>query len=171
MHPIPLGGWLTVGGLAIGGLALPMVSAPLHAQETPSAQALIDRIRQIQGEIETSRPDPASSQDTGTEVAANPEIGEDAMRAIVRESLGVEILRIEVVEQDGQPAYAVTVMNPPGDQNDAFRVATLLFDGTTGALLGQESSAPQAAAPDLPTATAPGGSESIGPEIRRRTLR
>jgi hypothetical protein len=146
MHAIPLGGWLTVGGLAIGGLALPVMPVPLHAQETPSAQALIDRIRQIQGEIEASRPGQASSQDAGTEVAANPEIGEEA-------------------------TYAVTVMKPPGDRNDAFRVATLLFDGTTGQLLGQESSAPQAAAPDLPTATAPGGSESIGPEIRRRTLR
>lgn len=173
MHAIPLGGWLTVGGLAIGGLALPVVSAPSNAQEAPSAQALIDRTRQIQGEIEASGqavPEPSeSSQVPGTQVS--PQLGEQEMRAIVRQSLGVEILRIEVVEQDGQPAYAVTVMNPPGDQNDAFRVATLLFDGATGELLGQQSTAPQTQAPGLSTAATPSGFERGGPDIRRRSHR
>jgi hypothetical protein len=102
---------------------------------------------------------------------AQPEISEQEIRAIVHRSLGVEILSIDVVDQGGRPAYAITVMNPPGNRNDAFRVATLLFDGTTGALLGQRSPAPHTAAPDLPTATTPGGFEGGGPEIRRRTYR
>jgi hypothetical protein len=100
-----------------------------------------------------------------------PDLGEDEMRAIVAESLGVEILRVEVVEHDGEPAYAITVMSPPGDRNDAFRVATLLFDGATGGLLGQQSAAPRADAPDLSTAPLPSGFESGGQEIRRRSLR
>ena len=111
---------------------------------------------------------PAAAQEPGT---LSPEIGEDEMRAIVAESLGVEILRVEVVERDGEPAYAITVMNPGGDRNDALRVATLLFDGASGSLLGQQPSAPRADAPDLSTALTPGGFESGGQEIRRRTLR
>jgi hypothetical protein len=103
--------------------------------------------------------------------ALQPEIGEDEMRAIVQESLGVEILRVEVVERDGEPAYAITVMNPPGDQNDAWRVATLLFDGATGGLLGQQPAAPRAIAPGLSSAPTPSGFESGGQEIRRRSLR
>jgi hypothetical protein len=114
---------------------------------------------------------PAGAQEPGAQAAMQPEIAEEEIRAIVREGLGVEILRVDVVEHDGQPAYAVTVMNPPGNRNDAFRVATLLFDGATGSLLGQESPAPRAIAPDLSTAQTPSGFESGGPEIRRRTYR
>jgi hypothetical protein len=103
--------------------------------------------------------------------ALQPDLGEDEMRAIVAESLGVEILSVEVVEHDGEPAYAITVMSPQADRNDAFRVATLLFDGASGALLGQRSAAPHAEAPDLSTAPVPSGFESGGQEIRRRSLR
>jgi hypothetical protein len=128
--------------LALGGLVLlPVWSAPGGAQESPGARAV------------------------------QPEISEEEMRTIVREGLGVEILSLEVVEHDGQPAYAITVMNPPGNRNDAFRVGTLLFDGATGSLLGQESPAPHEEAPDLSTVQTPSGFESGGPEIRRRTLR
>jgi hypothetical protein len=112
-----------------------------------------------------------AAQEGSAQAPTRPQIGEDEMRAIVQESLGVEILRVEVVEHDGEPAYAMTVMNPGGDQNDAFRVATLLFDGATGSLLGQQPAAPRADAPDLSTAPTPGGFESGGQEIRRRTLR
>jgi hypothetical protein len=142
MPRLPVGPWLALGGLALLGAA----SAPAGAQE-PGAR------------------------EPGMQAAMQPEIGEEEMRAIVHESLGVEILRVEVVEHDGQPAYAVTVMNPPGNRNDAFRVATLLFDGATGSLLGQESPAPRAIAPDLSTAQTPSGFEAGGPEIRRRTYR
>lgn len=135
---------LRVGAwLAVGALVV-QPAAP-GAQEQPPEQ-----------------PEPAALQ---------PGIGEDEMRAIVRESLGVEILHVEVVERDGEPAYAITVMNPPGNQNDALRVATLLFDGATGSLLGQQPAAPRTDAPGLSTATTPSGFESGGQEIRRRTLR
>jgi hypothetical protein len=128
--------------LALGGLVLlPAWSAPGGAQESPGARAM------------------------------PPEISEQEMRAIVRESLGVEILRVDVVEHGGQPAYAITVMNPPGNQNDAFRVGTLLFDGATGSLIGQKSPVPHEEAPDLSTAPTPSGFESGGPEIRRRSHR
>ena len=87
--------------------------------------------------VQPAMPVPRSSRPSSlSRPPCSPEIGEDEMRAIVRESLGVEILRVEVVERDGEPAYAITVMNPQGNQNDALRVATLLFDGATGSLLG-----------------------------------
>jgi hypothetical protein len=142
MRTLRVGAWLALGALVV----LP---------GTPPAQ------------------EPSASQPSGPSEPATlqPDLGEDEMRAIVGESLGVEILHVEVVEHDGEPAYAITVMNPPGDRNDAFRVATLLFDGATGSLLGQRSAAPRADAPDLSTAPTPSGFESGGQEIRRRTWR
>ena len=152
MRTLKVGAWLGLGALVVLPGTLP---AQEQGAQEPSAQDLVDRIRQIQGETAASQPsgqpEPATLQ---------PDLGEDEMRAIVGESLGVEILHVEVVEHDGEPAYAITVMNPPGDRNDAFRVATLLFDGATGSLLGQQSAAP-----------APSGFESGGQEIRRRTWR
>jgi hypothetical protein len=163
VHALRIGASLTLAGLA----ALPGICAVAQEQ---SADDLIDRIRQIQGEIESGGQAPPR-QDMDAQAALRPELGEDEIRAIVRQSLGVEILRVEVVEHEGAPAYAITVMNPGGDRNDAFRVATLLFDGATGSLLGQQSPAPRTAAPELSTAPTPSGFESGGREIRRRTSR
>jgi hypothetical protein len=158
MIRIPVGVWLAIGGLFL----LPAASASLGAQE-PGAQALIDQIRQIQGEI---APDQQAQ-----EAPPQPDLSEEEVRSLLRDNLGVEVLRVEVVEHDGGPAYAVTVMTPPGNRNNALMVATLLVDGATGALLGERSSAPRAVAPDLPTATHNSVPESGGLEIRRRTLR
>jgi hypothetical protein len=159
MHGIPLGAWLAIGGLI-------MLPDTPGAQEQ-SAQDLIGRIRQIQAEQQAA-PQPSEQP---APAAMQPDLSEDEMRAMVRESLDVEILRVEVVEHDGRPAYAITVMSPPGNRNDAYRVATLLFDGATGSLLGQRSPAPRSAAADPSTAPAAGGFEGAGPEIRRRTWR
>ena len=148
-----IGAALTIAWLAV----LPGTGGLAQAQ---SADDLVDRIRQIQAE-----------QQAAPQAFAPPALGEDEIRAIVAESLGVEILGVEVVEHDGAPAYAITVMNPPGNRNDAFQVATLLFDGATGALLGQQPTAPRAAVPAAATAPPPHGFEGSGPEIRRRTWR
>jgi hypothetical protein len=159
MRALTVGAWLAVGAL--------VVQPGMPGAQEPGAQDLIDRIRQIQAEQQAASQAPQQPE----QATMQPEIGEDEMRAIVRESLGVEILRVEVVERDGEPAYAITVMNPPGNQNDALRVATLLFDGATGSLLGQQPTAPRAIAPGLSSAPTPSGFESGGQEIRRRSLR
>jgi hypothetical protein len=159
VRAVPIGAWLAIGGL----VALPGPPAGAQAQ---SAQELIDRLGQIQAEQRAAPPPPEQPEPA----ALQPELGEDEIRAIVAESLGVEILGVEVVEHKGEPAYAITVMNPPGNRNDAFRAATLLFDGATGALLGQ-SAAPRTRAPGLSDAPAAGDLESGGLEIRRRTWR
>ena len=146
MDGIPVGACLAVGGL----LLLPGASGSLAAQQP---------ITQTHGEL-------ASGQQT-----PQLELSEDQVRTLLHDNLGVEVLRVEVVEHDGGQAYAVTVMTPAGNRNNALMVATLLVDGTTGALLGEQSSAPHAVAPDLPTATGNSVPESGGLEIRRRALR
>jgi hypothetical protein len=95
-------------------------------------------------------------------------LGEDEVQSLVAEGFGVEILSVEATESEGRPAYAVTVMNPPGNDNSAFAVETLLIDGATGGLLGKVPQTPRVAAPG------PSGRSDFdrsGLEIRRRTHR
>ena len=50
---------------------------------------------------------------------------------------GVRVLKVrEVVDLD-KAAFAVTVMNPPGDFNEAFQVNTVVVDRETGLLIPQ----------------------------------
>jgi hypothetical protein len=51
------------------------------------------------------------------------------------QQFGVRVLRVLPVEIDGKPAFAATVMSPPGNSNEALRVDTLAVDAETGALL------------------------------------
>ena len=182
MDHVELGGWLVVAALAWPTIA------PVDAQELSGEEALIDRIRQIQGQLSpgAARPPqgPAAReqelierievirQDAQSEAAtaARPRLDEDDVRSLVSESFGVEVLGIEAVESAGRPAYAVTVMNPPGDANSAFLVETLLVDGATGGLLGRVPQRPRVA-PDLADFSERIDPEGSGLEIRRRTHR
>ena len=56
----------------------------------------------------------------------------DKVKRDVAARLGVEVLRVERADLEGQPAYLVTVMHPGGDSNAAFMVATLAVDARTG---------------------------------------
>ena len=134
-----VGAWLALRGLALAALPLP-AAMPLHAQEAAGEE----------------------SADTG------PMLGEDEVRSLLREGLGVEILSIEAIESEGRAAYAVTVMSPPGNDNSAFAVETLLIDGATGGVLGRVPQTPRVAAPERWGRSDP---ESSGLEIRRRTYR
>jgi hypothetical protein len=176
------------GGLALGLLVLHAI-APLEAQEQRSAQELIERLQQIQGQLEpgagqTVQGQPARAdeiirqieaikQQTLVDAAADqqPELSEDEVRRLVRDGLGVDVLRVEVVERGGRPVYALTVMNPPGNYNGAFQVATLLIDGATGGLLGQVPHTPRAGDPALSPGAPAVGFDGSGLEIRRRTHR
>ncbi len=61
----------------------------------------------------------------------------------VEETYGVEVLRVrEMRLEDGGLAYAVTVMAPGGDTNDAFQVTTLAIDARTGDLISQYRQTP-----------------------------
>lgn len=160
---------------------------PAAAQEAPSAEALLERLRQIEGELRPgARPPeaPSSAEEligrirvieedlrTATDAAMSPALSEDEVRTLVQDSLGVEVLRAELLERDGQPVYALTVMNPPGNYNSAFMVRTILIDGMTGGIVGEVPQVPRTAASDLATSAVTSGPDGNGLEIRRRTYR
>jgi uncharacterized membrane protein YkoI len=167
------------GGLALA-LLLTHVIAPVAAQGQTRAQTLTERLQQVQGQLapgpaqQPSGADvvpPGQQSDSPGAAGQRPALGEAEVRALVREGLGVEVLRAELIEHDGRPVYAVTVMNPPGDYNGALMVSTLLVDGASGALLGPPPPTPQTSAPDLAPASGAPGPEGSGLEIRRRTYR
>jgi hypothetical protein len=88
----------------------------------------------------------------------------------VAQRYGVQVLRVTPVEVDGAPAFAVVVMNPGGNFNEAFQVNTLVVDARTGALVSQFRH--RAAGYDLPDAadrTPPG--DDVGSAVRRLTNR
>jgi hypothetical protein len=177
VHHLRVGAWLTLGGLALAALPLPATTA-LHAQvptgagqpaagetePTPDApaaeQELIERLEAVRRDLQSAG---AADEDRA--------LGEDEVRTLVAEGLGVEILDIEATESQGRPAYAVTVMSPPGTGNSAFAVDTLLVDGATGGLLGRVPRAPRVAAPNLAGPSGWSDPDPSGVEIRRRSHR
>jgi hypothetical protein len=176
--------------IACGGLVLAHLAAhgmtPAHVQE--SAEALIQRLQQIQGQLGPGaarsvqeQPAPADQlirrieairQQSAAEAAERaPALAEEEVRRLVSEGLGVDVLRAELLERDGQPVYALTVMNPPGNYNGALQVTTVLVDGATGGLLGEVPHTPRAADSELSASAPAAGFGGSGPEIRRRSHR
>ena len=84
--------------------------------------------------------------------------------------MGVEVLSVDRVAAGARPAYALKVMNPPGNYNAAFRVVTLLVDGDSGAVLGEIRTPPSAETPDAFPGRREAG-ERGGLELRRRSHR
>jgi hypothetical protein len=149
-----IGAWLAVAGSMLAA-ALQAVG-PAGAQ-APSEHELVERVQAI-------------GREARGEASEEPALGEDEVRALLRESLGVEILKIETIESQGRPAYAVTVMSPPGNDNSAFMVETLVIDGATGGILGRVPQEPRVP-PRLAETEGQGDVDNSGPEIRRRTFR
>jgi hypothetical protein len=152
-----------VRALVIAGLYLPLLWGPALAQganqagqTTPSSQELIERLREIGGEV-------------GASQAPAPKLSEEQVRSRLQDELGVEVLDLRVVDPNGPPAYAVKVMNPPGNYSAAFLVSTLLVDGDTGQVLGEMRRQPSSADPDLLPESRRPGVDASGAEVRRRT--
>jgi hypothetical protein len=59
----------------------------------------------------------------------------DEVSKKLAQQFGVRVLRVVPTEIDGKPAFAVRVMTPPGNSNEAMRIDTLAVDAETGALL------------------------------------
>lgn len=64
-------------------------------------------------------------------------MSEDQVRTAIEREFGVEVLRVSPGTADGRAVFMVTVMNPPGDFNEAFQVNTLVVDAETGRLVPQ----------------------------------
>jgi hypothetical protein len=172
----------------LAALALQPIAAVI-AQKPARDEVLIERLRQIQGEPTPGATEPTraaatpeqqsierlgpvqQAPESNASTGAAPTLGEDEVRSLIVEGLGVEVLNIKAIESGGRPAYAVTVMSPAGNDNGAFGVETLLVDGAMGGLLGRVSQAPRTAAPGLAEASGRAAPDTTGLEIRRRTYR
>jgi hypothetical protein len=167
-------------GLALGALVLGVPDAA-RAQDPPvSAQQLMERLRQIQGEVGEREGRGAGATERvllerlqqigGAAPQAEARLSADQVRQRISEDLGVEVLSVGRVAAGERAAYALKVMNPPGNYNAAFRVVTLLVDGDSGAVLGEIRTTPSAETPDaFPGRREPG--EQSGLELRRRSHR
>ena len=69
---------------------------------------------------------------------------------------GVMVLRIKPMTEQGRSAFAVTIMNPGGDFNEAFQVNTIVLDAETGR-------------PIVQYRQGPGGLEPAAPPVSSRT--
>jgi hypothetical protein len=158
-------------GLVPAALAVALLAPARASSQEPNEQQLIDRLQQIQSEASGAVTGPAQPTAPGGAGADEKLLSEQQVRQRISGRLGVQVLKVDRVEAGGRSAYAVKVMNPPGNYNGAFLVTTLLVDGDTGEVLGQVLTTPNANDPDaLPTERRP-GDQGSGPELRRRTYR
>lgn len=62
--------------------------------------------------------------------AAAQTLGEIKER--IEQDYGVEVLGMRRIVRDGRPLYAVSIMSPAGNFNDAYQINVLLVDPETG---------------------------------------
>ena len=94
----------------------------------------------------------------------------EQVSAEIAQRYKTQVLRVTPVSNDGKPAFAVRVLSPGGDYDDAFRVVTLVVDAGTGELIPQfrhrtSGSDASGALMRLP------GADGSGDAIRRETFR
>ena len=104
-----------------------------------------------------------------TAVAAAQMPGEKQIAESVAKKYDVQVLKVVKAEEDGKPVFYVTVMNPPGDANNAFQVTTLAVDPATGDLVSQYRTTPTGQ--ELSGAASHTPRYNSGPEIRRWSMR
>ncbi len=71
----------------------------------------------------------------GAASGAAAQVGQDAAAEKIAETYGVEVLKVREGEIDGEAVWLVTVMEPGGDRNNAFRVTTVPVSKQTGDLV------------------------------------
>jgi hypothetical protein len=67
--------------------------------------------------------------------AALAQMTEQQIRDSVEQTYSVQVLKLRAGEIAGKPVFIVTVMNLPGDFNEAFQVSTLAVDAASGKLI------------------------------------
>ena len=63
----------------------------------------------------------------------SPEVVSERIEA----TFGVRVLRFRRSENAGRSTYAVTVMNPGGNYNEAYQVSTIMVEPVSGTLISQ----------------------------------
>jgi hypothetical protein len=61
----------------------------------------------------------------------------EQISADIAQRYKTQVLRVTPIDNNGKPAYAVRVLSPGGDFDDAYRVVTLVVDAGTGELVAQ----------------------------------
>lgn len=106
--------------------------------------------------------------------AAQPALAQqktaEQVSAEIAQRYKTQVLRVTPMTLDGKPAYAVRVLSPGGDFDDAFRVVTLMVDAGTGELVPQFRH--RTSGYDVPGAQLRlPGADGSGDAIRRETFR
>ena len=65
------------------------------------------------------------------------QVDKDQIQRKFETEYGVTVLRIREISDNGKPVFAVTVMNPGGNFNEAYQVNTVAVDPETGELISQ----------------------------------
>ena len=119
----------------------PSVEAPEAATAAP-AEAPVAGPEAGTGDLPSEAAAPSADEAprataAGAPAAPTPEpgLGPDEVGRRVAETYDVDVLRVREAEADGRPVYAVTVMLPGGDRNNAFQVVTVLADPASGDVL------------------------------------
>ncbi len=84
------------------------------------------------------------------------------------ETYGVDVLRVRELEENGRRLYAITVMLPGGNRNDAFQVGTLLVDAESGEPVPRFGHGPSGY--ELPPPVKGSAPEPTADRIRERTF-
>ena len=69
--------------------------------------------------------------------AAQGVLSPEAVAKRIEATFGVRVLRVRRSENEGRTTYAVTVMNPGGNYNEAYQVSTLMVEPVSGTLISQ----------------------------------
>ena len=79
----------------------------------------------------------------GTGFPAHAQMTERQIIAKIEGNFGVKVLNVQAAKNIGENVLAVTVMNPPGNFNEAFQINTLAVDKRSGNLVPVEAQTKQ----------------------------
>lgn len=99
----------------------------------------------------------------GIGVPAQAELTNQQVMEKIEQDFGVKVLKVQPAKDIGGNVLAVTVMNPPGDFNEAFQINTLAVDKRSGELVPVEAQTQQGyrhSAPPVTFRTSPRTAET-----------
>lgn len=163
--------------MMLAGLLAGLAPPATGFAQGPDADELIRRLRDVARETQQTPAAPSAEElirrlreattPAGQAIATG--LDPQQIRERIAAELNVEVLEVRAAEIERGPAYAVKIMNPPGNSNSAFMVGTLLVDAESGEVLGRAQDFPTFSE-SMPLVRDP-DVDAAGPEMRRRTYR